>query len=257
MEEINKMGYSNKRYSDYLTKTRVVFDNIENLPDLKAQLLEFGYDDARIQVGADLRTNAEMFFQQHLEKRQLWRSMTATVREKLGEAYTVFASYTGWLRKELADDTQAIEVLGLTGPRERNGGRFVDQSTNFYTTAISDTVLQAKLLPFGLTLEKLQAGLGLVNAYNTVYSEYMEVKGDCQRLVVERDKAFKALKSWMAAFIAAGKIAFADNPQTLEMLGIFVRNQPRTRKSIAETPTEPQEPAQDPAQETPPETGNP
>jgi hypothetical protein len=251
------MGYSRKSFSDYLLKTRVVFDNLEKLPELKTVLLEFGYDDARIQVGAALRTTAETLFQEHLEKRQLWQSMTATLNEKLDEAYKVFTAYVQWLRKELTGDPQSIAVLGLKGPRERRGGRFVDQSTNFYSTAINDPVLLAKLQTFGLTLEKLQAGLDLVNAYSTVYSEYKEVKGDCQRLVVDRDNAFKVLRLWMAAFVAAGRVAFKDNPQTLERLGIFVRNQPKSRKTDEETPQEPQEPSQDPDQETPPETGNP
>jgi hypothetical protein len=61
-------------------------------------------------------------------------------------------------------------------------------------------------------------------------------------MVVERDKAFKQLRAWMAAFIATCRVVFADNLQVLEEVGIFVRNRPKPKEKVDENENQTNDP---------------
>ena len=234
------MGYSNTYLSNYLEDTRVTFDNLPNLPEFRAVIAEHGYDDARIQQGADFHSQSGSAHYLFLEKRQLAKAKGKEMVTLFNGMFSVYMRHVNRLKKEFAFDQDMLYQLGLVGPRDRNRAAAVVQATNFYETAINDAGVFSKLQPLGYTAESLGSDFQGVKAYQSARAAYEKLNGECQELVEKRDKAFKLLKAWMNAFIATCKFAFADNLQALEKAGIFILNRPRPRKKeepAAETGT--------------------
>jgi hypothetical protein len=237
------MIFSNKELEEYLLGTRVTFENVSTHTSFKAKILEFGYDENRIQEGIDKRTEAQRLFRLHIETRQKKLGLKKQLDAAFKAVYGEYSGHIYRLRKELILDQEATKLLVLDGERDRSRSGFIEMSTHFYTTALKDADVFNRIQGFGFTPEKLQSGLDGVEAFAVLNSQYERLKGECQRLLVERDEAFKDLKRWMAAFIATCRVAYKDNLQTLEEVGIFVLNQPRKKKEENET-TETENPPQ-------------
>lgn len=235
------MAYSNQFYSSYLERTRTTFDNIPKFPDLQATIAAHGYGDIRIQQGVELHGKFDTVIHKYLDKRQSTRAKGKEMRGKFDLVFAIYTNHVRRLKKEFAGDKELLAELKLTGPRDRRCAGFIVQATSFYNIGKNKPSVFVKLQELGYTTDSLTADLDGVKEYQAIRSEYNELNGECQELVVEREKAYKQLKAWMDAFIATCKFLYMDNLQTLEKIGIFVRNQPkRTKKEEpAETPGDP------------------
>ena len=60
-------------------------------------------------------------------------------------------------------------------------------------------------------------------------SDYERLRGECQELVEKRHQAYVKLRDWRTPFITTCKVAYAGNLQSLERVGIFIRNRPKSR----------------------------
>ncbi len=228
------MTFSSNYYANYLEDTRITFDNLGKSPQIKEKLVGFGYDDNRIQEGVTLHARAQELFRQHLEKRQEKTAKREQLKESSKQVFKEYIDHVRRLRVELRDDAEATAALSLSGRRERGRAGFIEQAANFYNTTINNMNILEKIQRFGFSLEKLKDGLARFEGYLTLRSEVDKLEGECQRLVEERDKAFRLLKGWLAAFAVTCRVAFGDNPQILEEIGIFVRNRPKTRRKKEE-----------------------
>jgi hypothetical protein len=223
------MSFSSTYYTRYLHNTQVTFDNLQKSPAIKERIAEYGYDDNRITEGMDLYNDVLTLFRQHLEKRQERMAMGKQLRALFRQIFAEYMGHVKRLRIELKHQPEASAELALAGKRERRWAAFIEQALNFYRSAINDAGTAGIIQGLGFTAEKMQQGLDRIETYQNQRSDYEKLKGECQRLVAERDLLFLRLRQWMAAFTATCRLAFVDNLQTLEEIGIMVRNQPRSR----------------------------
>jgi len=224
------MSYSNQFYSDYLEETRNTFDNLPEFPDFLAIIAGKGYPDTRIEEGRELHTVFGTCIHKYLDRRQTKKAKGKEMNEKFFEVSRTFLSHVRRLRKEYAFDNEVLIELGLTLSMDQKRAGFIVQATSFYNKALNTPSVFAKLQSLGYTQVDLEAGRDSIRDYQVLRSQYDMLSGECQELVVERNRAFKKLKIWMDAFIATCKFLFADNLQTLEKVGIFIRNQPIRKK---------------------------
>jgi hypothetical protein len=244
------MGITSKFFSDFLEGTRVLFENLEKLPDFKTRILEFGYDDARLAEGRELRTKVEETFRLSLIAAEERNSQAKIVAQKLAVVMDEYMGYVTRLRAELAAEPELLALLGLYGRRDRAKSLVLEQVSRFFDVAANNADVFTKLQRFGVTVEKIQAANADIDAYKVELAEYERLKGVCQDLVEQRNAAFKPLRMWVTAFIASCKVAFADNKQALEQLGIFIRNRVRSASKPQEPEEEQQQQAEAPAEAT-------
>lgn len=248
------MSNVGKLQSDYLQKTRVIFQNIGKNPQIASALSDQSFGDSRIQEGLALHGAAEQAFRVVLERRQLRNAASEDVKRKYSECYAMYYGHMDRLRKELADTPSVSQKLNLKGKRGRTIAKFIEETNHFYTTALNNVEVAAVILPFGFTPETVQAAIDELNQYQILRSEYERIAGECQKLLVDREKAFKALRRWMSALAAACRVAFADNLQTMEEIGFFVRNKAKPKNGAAE-PEVPTDPPVEPPVEPPVDPG--
>ncbi len=172
---------------------------------------------------------AEQAFRNMVEKRRKRKAASDKMKEQLQVISKLYSGHLNQLRGELADDEATMSELALNVKRKRSITGFIEEFNDFYNATLG-TELAAKILPFGFTPEIAQNQLTGLRTYQTLRSQYEKIAGECQKLGIERDKAFRPLKRWMSALLATCKLAFADNLQTLEEIGFFVRNNPKPKK---------------------------
>lgn len=222
------MRFSNKFYSNYLQITWGIFEKIKNFLDFLAVMVDYGYDDARIQQGRDLYTGLHNYHQLYLEKRQATLSKMRAFNKMFRQVFKEYANFVKRLRTELRNDLETRTVLGVKGNRERTISGFIDQATNFYNMAMKSETF-SKIQRFGFTLELLQIGLRHIGELHDFHIICESMSGECQELVEKRYQAYVKLRDWMTAFITASKVAYEGNLQTLEKLGMFILNRPRPK----------------------------
>jgi hypothetical protein len=244
--------------SDFLNQTGMTFVNIQNNPEIAAALADQGYGDTRIQEGLALHSEAETSFRLLVSKRQTHKAEGENMRLAFEAAYKEYMANVSRLRKELAEDLAMRLELRLEGIRSRPISACIEEMNHFYNRTLNDAEVAAKILPMGFTPEKLQVGLNLLAEYLVQRTLYKQLTGELQKLAVEKDKSMKRLRRWMAALTAACKVAFADNLQTLEEIGFFVRNRPKAKStdSQAADSETPQETTGEPGTDTVTDSGS-
>ncbi|MCP5105774.1 MAG: hypothetical protein GY950_20470 [bacterium] len=92
---------------------------------------------------------------------------------------------------------------------------------------------------FGVTPEKMQAGLDLFEAIKES-NDYQELaKGESQKSTYRRNEVFERLFDWYGEFKIAARNAFEDDdPQELETMGILDRYPRPKRKKKPPVPEE-------------------
>ena len=239
------MKIYSKKNADYLHKTRAILENINKNPAIVAELEKFSFDATRIQQGADLQSQARIAFRLLVKKRQSRKALTKDLKAQLKLVYEEHLQHITRLRKELFQAPGLQEDLGLVGKRRTDISGFIEQATHFYDKTINDAAIAAAILPFAFTPELLTASDTRFQQYQTDRISYQKSVGELQKLMVEKEKAFRSLRIWMSTLYAACRVAFADNLQTLEEIGFFVRNNPKPKKTVA-TPVPPEPTGQEP-----------
>jgi len=122
------------------------------------------------------------------------------------------------------NDAITSDKLAISKAKQRSYIRWVESAKKFYSVALADADIQAKLSRLKISLEDLTAANALITEMEEARSLYLQEKGESQAATKAKDAAFYKIDDWMSEFYAVAKIGLEDNPQLLEALGKIVRN---------------------------------
>ncbi len=80
----------------------------------------------------------------------------------------------------------------------------------------------AELAVFGMDELTLQGGADAIDAVYAARNVREDEQGEAQTTTESRDAALAVMDAWMGAFTRVARVAFEDDPQQLERLGIQV-----------------------------------
>jgi hypothetical protein len=230
------------RIEEYLSKTQIILQSLRDDAYVKGRIVSFGYTDERILQGIVMRDEIESAYHDLVTKRREQLKLFEILSEKHQATGKKYSYLVKIFKTNFSEEPELIKELGLTGKRSRNISNFIAQATNMYTTAMKKQHILDRLALFGYTPERLQEELDEIQELQRIFKEYRIVNGENQRLTVERDIKLAQFKRYMLELKTVLFMVFGDeNPQTLERVGVFVRN-PVSRS------TEEEEEEQDPGQ---------
>jgi hypothetical protein len=212
------MSELRRNIDEFLTRAGVALDNARQTPEIAAALAGFGYDESRMQVGADLLAEAEA---RHAAQKQEYGEQyqaTAALQQTEAEADQLYDVHRKLAQVALKKAPKQQESLGLGQPKKRSLSGWLGQATIFYTNALSDPEVQAALARFNITPEALQQGQALVQSVVQLNSAQEREKYEAQQATKDRDAVLDRLDDWLADFKAVAVIALAGQPQQLEAL---------------------------------------
>ncbi|NOR76029.1 MAG: hypothetical protein GQ525_12850 [Draconibacterium sp.] len=203
---------------------RVSLDNVEIQPEIATTMAEFGYDATVVAEGKTLLTETRQSF-----------DFNETEDDETSEAYSAFKLLKASLeetykmhRKKakviFRNDSKTMDKLAVSGSLPKAYIKWLEVVKKFYSVALKDAGIQAKLVRLKITLDDLTAADTLIGDLEAARAEYLREKGESQDATKEKDTAFEKMDDWMSEFYAVARIALEDSPQLLESLGKFVRS---------------------------------
>lgn len=212
------------RIDDQLNAARVALDNAETDADLQAGLAAYGYDAAALADGR-ARLDAAQAAQDDVS-REYGEQYEATdaLAQTREAAEAVYGPHLALARVAFRADRDARTALALGGRRRATTAGWIEQAEQFYANAIGDADVEAGLGRFNVTPADLEAGRDAVAAVAAANAEQEREKGEAQKATETRDEALDALQDWMVDFRDVARVAFRDDPQQLEKLGLLARS---------------------------------
>lgn len=210
--------------SEILEQYRISLDNAQNQSEIASALAELGYDAETIAQGKALYNKARDAFDANkteddetAETYKRWFDL----KENLANRYSLDRKKAKVIFRK---DEVTKEKLGVNGILPKAYVNWLETVKKFYSVALSDTDIQAKLARLKITPEHLDETNQLITEVEAARSDYLREVGESQNATKVKDAALAELDDWMRDFYAVAKIALDDKPQLLEALGKFVRS---------------------------------
>lgn len=204
-----------------LLDAKVAIQNALENEEVLDKLDDFGYNRIKLEAGLALLEKADSLHRKQQTEYGEKLAATTEVENLLVRANGEYMRYVKVARVALKRNIRGWEVMDIGARRKRSRAGWLEQALNFYKKALENDDILADLGSFGITKDKLELGLSLVEDYETVLRRQETEKGEAQAATKIRDEAFDALEDWFSDFIAIARIAFDGQPQYIEILGIM------------------------------------
>ena len=207
-----------------LSQAQLAIENALNNPQVLAYLADFGYTTERINLGKKLYNLAAAAQLQQQSEAGDQLSATADVNAAWETAKKTYSRLIKVSRVALKNNAGAAVKLDLGGTRKKSLSGWMAQATQFYKQALANTDILSALKEFGITEQKLKAGLRELDALEAANQKQEKEKGDAQAATQKRDAALDELQDWLSDYLAIAKVALEEDPQLLEGLGVLQRS---------------------------------
>jgi hypothetical protein len=197
---------------------------VYNSSTLQTKMSAFGYTPTKIETGISLLNKAKQttasqvggYGEQYAASNEVGRSWEETYGKYMVTVKINRIAFKG--RPDL------LVKFRVTGRRNRSFSGWLNDARIMYANIFDTPEALDVLANYGYTVEKLTAERDAVEAVEALYNKRLAEKSEAQQGTVERDKAIDELCDWYSDFRAIARIAFYDNPQQLEALGIVIKN---------------------------------
>ncbi len=224
MEDNNETKKTTKKQTiaEKMNSTRVLITNLTADENLKLGVLEFGFDEESLTFGKNKYNEGIQKIQEKDELYGEFYKITERLNDKAVVVFKIHMEDLTLARRALKGLPDLLDKLSIQTKSARSFAQRIKDARHFYLTAIGDPEILEKFTKFNLTLEKLQNHLTLLEELEALDAHQEDLRGKAQIATEERNRVLKELFDWAADLIAVCRIAFKDEPQTLERLGIRV-----------------------------------
>ncbi|GET47808.1 hypothetical protein RCZ02_06390 [Capnocytophaga felis] len=201
-----------------------MFENLSKEGDLKTELAEYGYDDAKIAEGKALYDEARKTFDANIKETREETSASLAFQEKYQNVQKKYSTHRKKARIVFEDNEEALRQLKLKGSAARAIAAAMEEMRAFYQLLDTTPNLLTPLKQLKINEEDVKNQLQELPEVEKAYATYLQEKGESQQATRDKNKAFETLDKWVSKFHKVAKIALEDRPQLLEAFGKFVRS---------------------------------
>lgn len=214
-----------KSIPEKMQKYSELIDNTISDPVILSGVAVYGYTLEKVKLGkVHLDETAELIVKQgdeDAEQKHADDSFKA-LRSKI-EAQ--FRKDRKLAKIALEEEPLLLKVnLGVMGDVSYNFPDLMVELNQFYDNALKSTEIMTAFGELNLSSEKLQAMQADIAALKSLKLTQKKEMGEAQMATKERDKKLSVLDKWAKRYKKVATIAFEDQPQILEKLGILVRS---------------------------------
>ncbi len=249
----------------FMEHSLIALSSSKDDDEVKLLFAEYNFDDTVFNEGLNMHasiTNLDaeqkaIHEQQYKAGREFRKLMKISK-----DTFTKFATLT-----ELAFEGVSHELLKLCDDVKRQTKQFawLASAKKFYARAveeiqnIEDNDVLTRYTKYGVTKEKLDAALKTVTDAEQEKIKHVNLKGEAEEKIRERDAEVEIFYKWMKRFVDIAELAFENKPQYMEKLSINILSDGYKRKENnknkgdneeGEQPSEPAEPETQPVETT-------
>ena len=214
----------NKTQKERLEQYNTTFENALNHPVITPTLAEFGYDTEKLSEGKQFLITANNAFSFKTTEDDETKKARFDFDTKYDELYSIYSPHRKKAKAIFKNDPVTLHLLAVSGSIPSNYLSRMEVIKKFYTEILNDETLQQRFAAIKVTLEDLNKANTLIEEVISNRLEYFREKGESQDATEQKNAALKIIDDWMDDFYDIARIAFEDNPQLLEVLGVFVRS---------------------------------
>lgn len=214
-------------------KTRLTFDKlivdfraaleISGEDDTFRDIIEFhGYTLVRRQEGLKLISDTAAADLIKKDKKAEQHEATRVAQNLKRKAEKTLSKSISSARLAFENDPNTLEILGLTGNRDRTFGGWAAFGTRFFDKSLETPERQAQLAKYNVPLEMLQQGQQEMADAVEADKVKRSKKADAEDATANKNQLFKKLIIWMKDYYKVVEIAFREKPQLKEKVGIVV-----------------------------------
>jgi len=226
---------ADSNFVKFIFQTSTLIQNSMAISKISDRLLEYGYTNDRLRQGLDLVQHTETLTWRTDKAYGQSRQATRTLDEARTAAHRAYIKTLKIARIAFDADGRADTALKLSGPRKQSVDGWLDQASTFYANLAADQTLGDGLRLYGYTAAKLNAEAVLVERVRQTLQIQAREAGEARKATSDRDQKLAELRAWVKKFRTVVKVAFSEDPQELEKLGIVVLNAPRRKKKTEPT----------------------
>ncbi|WP_282036465.1 hypothetical protein [Saccharicrinis aurantiacus] len=210
-----------KEIDALISKASVAITNGIQQEPIATLLSEFGYTPERLAVGEGLLNTTEQLNRLQIKEDGEQKEATSVLNHSIKKANVVYMPHLKIARIAFKNDVNLSTQLELRGERKQKQSAWLGQTKVFYNNLLANPKALEKMASFGQSSAKLEVGLQLVLAVDAQLAVRKKEMGEAQNATETRDAAADELQEWYSDYIEIARIALADQPQYLEMLGII------------------------------------
>jgi ribosomal protein S25 len=217
------MIYLRTSIPTFLKNSRMLIFGVRDDAFIKERVLAYNLDDARIQEGVEIFTQAEQAesvktkeFGEQLEARAQFDML-------LAEAEAISGKQVDFLGLAVRDDIEKQNKLFMPAQlRSRKLADWFKYMSEFYNRVLEDEDVVSRVAKYGISKENLEEGRQKIIAAQEAKIKHDRERGEAQDATLLRDTAFEKLFDLVEELSVICKYALEDRPQLLEKLGINI-----------------------------------
>lgn len=218
--------------NEVLEQARVALNNATTDLEVLMALTLYGYGIERLQEGKTLYEAARDSVQMQKDAKYVKLNASQLFQQRWSELQLHYSQDLHTARLALKQDESARSFLQLDGTRAMAYANWREQVRTFYFGLLAQPELQTTVQTLGLTLERVNQGVQLLQALENARSQQLAQKGNAGNVRMQRNEAVDALNEWMITFRQIARIAFAKQPVHLATLGLEAEPRKQKKKDV-------------------------
>ncbi len=217
-KEFTKLARKNKDIEQLFRESQVMIDIIEAHDVVKAALEDYGLNSDKINAFKSQHSTSVTKYELQLTKYGIRSNISMQFKQKKRELDETYSDHVSLAREVLEDAPDLLELLDLYGDRKSTLAGYFAQVKRFYTNALANDTAKTRLSAFGLTQERLEAGLQLAQETETANSQIHDAASDAEKSTRERNASVAALAKERRRILTVASVALKDQPELLDKL---------------------------------------
>jgi hypothetical protein len=218
------MDYKKMKNEDFLFQCQPRIDNTITHETMQKAVAKYGYTPSKMAEGKLLLDRANKLNADFYKYQGKLRAAFAARNAEKEKAKAHYRDYVNLAQVALKNNYVAQSTLELDVRKSRTHSGWVIQTKNFYRNLLKEPAWLKEMAKKGVSKTTLRAGLAEVEQVEKYAEIVKRAIGEAKNATKERNKVFKELSDWITDFEVIVRIAMAETPQLLEMLGIVVKS---------------------------------
>jgi len=210
--------------SKFLERSRIALTNAETHAEIKPALETYGMDAAKIAEGMGVYNNAKEVWERNKTEDAESEIASNSYKASYDKLQVLFKRHRDQTLIFFKKNPDVLSSLGVKGRFPAKYNEFFDKVKMFYSTIQKNATIQTEMDKIKITSAVVTDCLSKLDTLLADRANYDKELGESQDVTKSKNAALLALKEWMDDFDAIAKVALYDQPQLLEVLGIFVRS---------------------------------
>lgn len=210
--------------SKFLERSRIALTNAGTHADIESALASYGMDAARLAEGLAIYTNALEVWERNKAEDAESEIASRSYKASYNQLQALFKRHRDQVLIYFRKQADILSSLGVNGRFPIKYNDFFVKVKQFYSTIQKNATLQTEMDKIKITSAVVADCLSQLDRLLADRANYDKELGESQDVTKSKNAALLTLKEWMDDFDAIAKVALYDQPQLLEVLGIFVRS---------------------------------